>query len=195
VQSLSHSINSHSVKDRVWLKGSYTCLNCGYTKGVGYNLYYENLLEQAKKLTHLQTRNIAHRNTHAHTHTHTHTHTETHTQKETKSVHSHNKVNVASKSWTSWHNATEGIMSSTWKRIMLGKICEVTSFPPRFLDGSPTAIFMQRNNQSVIDLSLGLKQSLELKSFSLSQWCTFTHVSWCLDIHGTYYLNDESFLL
>jgi hypothetical protein len=31
---------------------------------------------------------------------------------------------------------------STSKRIMLRKICEVTSFPPMFLEGRHTATFM-----------------------------------------------------
>jgi hypothetical protein len=57
----------------------------------------------------------------------------------------------------------------TSKRIMLRKICEVTSFLPMFLEGRHTATFMPRNKQSVVHQSLCLKQSLELKSFLVSQ--------------------------
>jgi hypothetical protein len=54
---------------------------------------------------------------------------------------------------------------STSKRIMLRKTCEMTTFPPMFLEGRHTATFMPGNKQSVIHQGLGMKQLLELKSF------------------------------
>jgi hypothetical protein len=52
----------------------------------------------------------------------------------------------------------------------------VTTFSSMLLEGRHTAIFMHRNKQSVIHQSLYLRQSLELKFFLVSQWCTMTHV-------------------
>ena len=64
-----------------------------------------------------------------------------------------------------------------------------------FMDGRNTDTFMQGNKQDVFHQGLGLKQSLELKSLHLTPWCTLTHVLWGLDIHCTYSLNAEYFLL
>jgi hypothetical protein len=107
----------------------------------------------------LKTRNIAHTNTHTHTHTH--------------------KIKQNLSIFIAWGMLlaiaeSPGVMllrgqNQHFKKIMLRKICDVTSFPQIFLYGRHTATFMQRNKQSVIHLSLGLKESIELKSFLLRQ--------------------------
>jgi hypothetical protein len=56
-----------------------------------------------------------------------------------------------------------------FKNVMLRNIGEVTSFPPMIWDRRNTVTFIQINNQSEIHRSMCLKQSLELKSFLLSQ--------------------------
>jgi hypothetical protein len=50
---------------------------------------------------------------------------------------------------------------------------------------------MSIKKETLIHQSLCLKWSLELKSFLASQWCTWTYVSWYLDIHWAYSVNAE----
>jgi hypothetical protein len=83
----------------------------------------------------------------------------------------------------------------TSKSIKLRKTCELTSFPPIFLERRHTTSFMPMKKETLIYQSLFLKQSLELKTFLASQWCTWTQVSWHPDIHWAYSRNAEYFLL
>jgi hypothetical protein len=83
----------------------------------------------------------------------------------------------------------------TSKSIKIRKTHEVTPFPPMFLERRHTNTFMPRRKETLIHQSLCLKQSLELKSFLASQWCTWTHVSWHTYIHWAYSMNAEYFSL
>jgi hypothetical protein len=83
----------------------------------------------------------------------------------------------------------------TSKSIKLRKTHEVTSFSPMFLERRHTTTFMSRRKATLIYQSLCLKRSLELKSFLASVLCTWTQVSWYPDIHWTYSMNAEYFLL
>jgi hypothetical protein len=54
---------------------------------------------------------------------------------------------------------------------------------------------MQMKKETLVHQNLCLKRSLKLKSFLASQWCTWTHVSWYLDINWAYSMNAEYFFL
>jgi hypothetical protein len=71
----------------------------------------------------------------------------------------------------------------------------MTSFPPMFLERRHTTTFMQMKKETLVHQNLCLKRSLKLKSFLASQWCTWTHVSWYLDINWAYSMNAEYFFL
>jgi hypothetical protein len=125
-----------------------------------------------------------------HTHTHTHTHTRTYP------AYIQYMWKVTPNSWN------PGITLlcrhfHEFKDIKLRKHRNTESgiIPTNVLRKKTYYFFYADEDETLIHQSLCLKQSLELKSFLTSQWCTWTHVLWYLDIHWTYSMYAECFLL
>jgi hypothetical protein len=108
-------------------------------------VYYENLLEKAKKFIHYDTSSI----------THTHKH-------ETHIYSMHVESYPARAEIPELPYCVDTFITS--KSIKLRKTQEVTSFPPMFLEIRHTTTFTPRRKETLIHQSLCLKWSLEIKS-------------------------------